>query len=266
LLLVIDVETSGLRPEEGHTVVELAAVALHPQTVFGDWAGGGPWLLGLDHFSTLVAPGRRLSPEAQAIHHLRDEELRCAPHLPQAINALLRHAGVRVGTLDGAPLDLTGGFPPNPLVFAAHNAQFDRAFIEPLLPPAKWLCTYRLSCHLYSNAPSHSNQTLRYYLGLDVEVRAALPSQTLQPHRALYDAISTAVLLKHMLATHTLDDLRVLQDQPVLQRTIRFGKYRNQLWSEVPRDYLQYVLRQNGPTGFDADVLHTANHYLNGGA
>jgi exodeoxyribonuclease X len=85
------------------------------------------------------------------------------------------------------------------------------------------------------------------------------------PHSALYDAVTTACILKHMLASHTLEDLLILQGQPVLQNTIRFGKYRGRLWSAIPRDYLAYVARQRGPGGFDADVLHTANYYLNGG-
>jgi len=244
MILVIDTETSGLSPAAGHAVVELAAVALtcDDQT----------WHLGHHPFSTLVAPGRRLSPEAQAVHHLRDEELRSAPHLPQAIAQLKQHFSVK---------DL-----PVPQRFlAAHNAAFDRSFLEGHLPHARWLCTMRCARHLFPNSPGYSNQVLRYYLGLDAAVRAALPSQSLQPHRAMYDAITTAVLLRHMLATHTLADLLALQDRPVLQRKVRFGKYRGQEWSAVPKDYLQYVLRQNGPGGFDADIMHTANYYLNGG-
>lgn len=36
MILVLDTETTGLRPDEGHTVVELAAVALriHPHELF----------------------------------------------------------------------------------------------------------------------------------------------------------------------------------------------------------------------------------------
>lgn len=251
MLLVVDVETSGLRPEAGHAVVELAAVSLHPRTCpsNGIFARNDTWMLGPAPFSTLVAPGRRLSPEAQAVHHLRDADLRTALHLPQAIAALKDHFQIK-------------DIPAPQRFLAAHNAVFDCAFLNGHLPKAKWLCTYRLACHLFPQSPGHSNQVLRYFLNLDDEVRVSLPTQSLAPHRALYDAITTAVLLKHMLSNHMLEDLLILQDQPVLQRTIRFGKYRSQLWSQVPKDYLQYVLRQNGPGGFDPDILYTARYYL----
>jgi exodeoxyribonuclease X len=245
MVVVLDCETTGLRPEAGHAVVELAAVALT--------FNSGDWRLGLFPFSTLVAPGRRISPEAAAVHHLRDIDLCTAPKLPLALDQMLHHFGASRGTR---------------LVIAAHNAAFDRGFLDSFhdhFGAAQWLCTYRLACHLYPNAPSHSNQVLRYFLSLDTKVRASLPGLSLSAHRALYDAITTACLLKHMLCNRTLGDLLILQDQPVLQRVVRFGKYRGQEWAAVPRDYLQYIMRQNGPGGFDADVMHTANYYLNGG-
>jgi exodeoxyribonuclease X len=264
MVIVLDCETTGLRPEAGHTVVELAAVALTPDPypfteLSVDLAQGTglkyrtqqTYSLAPHPFSTLVAPGRRLSPEAQAVHHLRDIDLRQAPKLPLALDQMLHHFGASRGTR---------------LVVAAHNAAFDRAFLETFhdhFGAAQWLCTYRLACHLYPNAPGHSNQVLRYFLGLDNEVRASLPGQSLSAHRALYDAITTACLLKHMLSNRTLEDLLILQDQPVLQRVVRFGKYRGQEWAAVPRDYLAYVMRQTGPGGFDADVMHTAAFHMN---
>ena len=99
---------------------------------------------------------------------------------------------------------------------------------------------------------------LRYWLNLDVDV----PSD-LAPHRALYDTIVTTALLERMLQGHTLQELYHLQNKPVLLLKARFGKHRGELFRNIPRDYLQWVLRQSGDNVFDDDVRHTAKYWIN---
>ena len=227
--IVLDCETTGLDAAKD-AVVEVAAVGVLDGKV-------------LPGASSLVAPGRRVPPEARAVHHLSDAELRDAPQLPQALARVLAAVDQK-GELCAA--------------LVAHNSPFDRGFIGQYFPSnIPWLDTWRLAMHLYPDAPSFSNGTLFYWLGLD---RSA-PEGPAQTHRALYDATVTAYILQRMLEERPLEALLKLQDEPVLQKTCRFGKHRGVLWSDVPRDYLGWVLRQDNPP-FEGDVVHTCKHWL----
>lgn len=227
--LVLDCETTGLDAARD-AVVEVAAVGV----LNGKVTPGA---------SSLVAPGRRIPPEARAVHHLSDEELRTAPQLPWALANVLTQVDQR-GELCEA--------------LVAHNAVFDRGFIGQYFPSnIPWLCTMRCAMHLWSDAPGYANGVLFYWLGLD---RTA-PQTAAQSHRALYDATVTAHLLQRMLQDRPLQALLNLQSQPVLQRICRFGKHKGSAWSDVPRDYLGWVLRQYNPP-FEDDVVFTCKHWL----
>lgn len=229
IILVLDTETSGFDPKD-QAVVEIAGVTIP----------------GMDVFSSLVAPGKHIPPEASAIHHLRDIDVRDAPHLPLAINMMLQTLEVRAGEY----------------VVAAHNAAFDMSFIGQFLSRQGTICTWKCAQHLYPDAPSYSNQTLRYYLGLDDMCRKALSApeihKDLVPHRALYDTIVTTVILLHMLEGKTPEELITLTNTPVLLKTVNFGKHRSLLWKDVPKDYLRWILREGT---MNEDVLHTAKYW-----
>jgi exodeoxyribonuclease X len=256
-MIVLDCETTGIDPATD-AVVEVAAVPVR-RALEGSAVS---WELG-PGASSLVAPGRRVPPAARAIHHLGDEELRVAPKLRLALGNVAEAVG-----LPGSAVEAV----------AAHNAVFDRGFIgsqvdshcvRAFSAAPTWLCTWRLALHIWPEADSHSNQALRYGVrGVDVDFRAWAvrhhldDAAPLMPHRALYDAGVTACLLRRMLASHTLEQLLALQEQPVLQRTCRFGKHRGTPWKDVPKDYLKWLLRADPP--FDRDIIHTAQHHLLG--
>jgi exodeoxyribonuclease X len=219
--IVVDVETSRL--DDAAAVCEFAAVEL---------SVGVPVYQGR-LASALVFPGHSIAPEASAVHHLTDADVADA------------------GTLDDAipPWVLTAP------AIVAHNAEFDKKFL-PQLARHPWICTWRCGRHLWPDAPRHSNQTLRYWLG----IRPGIPPG-LSPHRALYDAICTAGILTKMLEERTVSDLVQLTKEPVLLQTVGFGKHRGQLWKDVPKDYCAWILRQSGERAFDEDTRHTATHW-----
>lgn len=222
-ILVLDVETTGLDPEK-HRVVELAAVPVYPDR---------PITI---RRSTLVDPEMTIPPEARGIHHISDDDVKGKPLLEDAL------------------LEVTKGY--RTFVPAAHNKDFDSKFLPGL--EGEWICTWRCAKHIWPEAPSHSNQTLRYWLELFSEpAHNAMP-----PHRAGPDAWVTAHILKRMLEGRTAEDLLALTKAPILLRTVHFGKHRGEDWSKVPKDYLRWIL--NG-RDFDPDVVHTAKHYFNGG-
>lgn len=230
-LAVVDTETTGMEPAEDR-LVELAVVRLD-LAPFDQWRTAEEW-------HTLVNPERPIPPEASAIHHIVARDVVSAPPAPAAWEIM----GRVIGEVD---------------LWVAHNAAFDRGFISRLSPelasPSRWIDTWRCSLHLWPEAPSHSNQTLRYWLGRD----PSLPSN-LYPHRALYDTIVTADILRLMLSMRSVEDLQKMSEEPAVLRKVGFGKHRGMLWRDVPRDYMQWVLRQRD---MDADTRHTCLHWLN---
>jgi uncharacterized protein (DUF3820 family) len=53
--------------------------------------------------------------------------------------------------------------------------------------------------------------------------------------------------------------LQGLSSSPILFKKVGFGRHFGQLWSEVPRDYLRWILDQKD---FDPDTRYTALHYF----
>jgi exodeoxyribonuclease X len=222
---VIDIETTGLDPET-HKVVEIAARAFahDPGCLNHGW---------IEDLQDLVNPGVPIPPENSAIHHLLDEDVAEALPIEQVAPAYC---------------------PDSVDYFVAHNARFEKSFLTGELGFVQpWLCTYKIAAKLWPDAPSHSNQVLRYWLKLPV------PRDIGVPHRALPDCIVTTEILRLALTMAPIEDMLRWSNEPVLKRTCTFGKHANALWSEVPKDYLRWIVN-NGT--FDEDVMHTARHYL----
>ena len=123
---IIDLETTGLFPGGGDRVIEVAVVhADENGTITGEW-------------DTLVNPVRHVG--AEHVHRIRAVDLIDAP---------------RFETIAPRLIDLMSG-----RVLVAHNASFDRRFLEtelararmPLPPAAPVLCTMQLARELIPGA------------------------------------------------------------------------------------------------------------------
>lgn len=233
-VVVLDTETSGLDPAEGAALLETAYVTLD------DFGGGWHYGRGGTYGSDYIAYEGEIPPQARAVHHISPDDVR-----PGAQGVVTKDEWLH---------GILAAEVPGEMVYAAHNAAFDRRFLPELTLP--WICTYRCACHIWPDAPAHSNQVLRYYLGVNPPAKMM---EGLAPHRALYDAAVTAAILQLMLREHNIQQLLHLTDQPVLQTRVRFGKHRGELWSEVPRDYVAWIVRRGD---FDDDVMYTARHTL----
>lgn len=219
---ILDTETTGLDPIEDK-LVELASIPLNSDS----------------YFSSLCNPGRGIPPEAMAIHHITEEDAASFPSPMSVTHRWLQSLG-------------------EPDILVAHNAKFDRGMMESLLGAIrpKWICTYKCAIMLWPDAPKHSNQVLRYWLGLKPD--ASLMTG-LAPHRALYDIIVTREILRTMLKLQPLEKLLEWSSGPILLPKVSFGKHNGKLWSEVDRGYLGWVLRQDD---MDEDKIHTARYWM----
>src|SRR6188768_1625299 len=93
-MIAIDVEATGLEPGVDK-VVEVACVVFYRGEI--------------ERHAWLVNPGRLINPEAQAVHHISDDDVKDAPSFAQIAERLLAVLA------RGIPL--------------AYNADFDRAFL-----------------------------------------------------------------------------------------------------------------------------------------
>ena len=154
-LVVLDTETTGLEPELGHEIIELAAQKVVGRDVVGE-------------FAALVTPTRPVPPDAAAVHGITPELLAAegkpASEVFPAFLAFLGDAGI-----------------------VAHNAAFDIAFLNRHLAllglPAltnSVLDTLELAKR-YLILPSYSLKNVAAYL------HVVQPSA----HRALVDVETT---------------------------------------------------------------------------
>jgi len=160
---VIDLETTGLRPNRRDRVVELAVVHLDSTgKVEQEW-------------STLVNPGCDLGP--QRVHGIRAADVLDAPSF-QEIAGILRSL-------------LTGR------ILVAHNLWFDAMFLQAeydrlgvTVPvgPELGLCTMQLA-PLYLPAAGRSLRDCCAHAGIHID----------RPHQALDDARAAAGLLRYYL-------------------------------------------------------------------
>ena len=121
--IVVDTETTGLDPKQGHRVIEIAGVELKDLMPTGRT------------FHCYIDPQRDIDPDAQRVHGISREFLQGKPRFgdPEVAGAFLDFIG------DG--------------VLVAHNAGFDRGFLNAeleavglaALPATRWVDTLTMA-------------------------------------------------------------------------------------------------------------------------
>lgn len=236
-VFVVDTETVGTEPGPDR-VVEVGVV---PVEVPDPGSPGEAGIVEAECWSSLCRPCCPISFGAMGVHGITEAMVADAPSLIEALRT--------------SPLAAGG----TPLVLVAHNAPFDRSFMEVALQemdPAQavfWVDTYRAARHVLPGMEGYGNQSLRYELGLD---HPSL-SGTLA-HRALADATVTALILQRLLREQSLREIGRTQDNPILLTRFPFGKHRGAPLGEVPADYLTWMLRSD----LDADCKYSAQFEL----
>lgn len=214
--VVVDLETTDREPKNAH-VVEWAAVVVTPP-----WFGQG----GMRTLSSLVKPPIMIPAETSAVHHITDADVANAQ--PWEI----------------ASLPLLNELSAPGMIAVAHNANFERELLEKLMPPEmprpRWLCTYKASCRVWPDAPGHSNECLRYFLGLGTG-----RSEHQTPHSAVHDASVTKQLLDELLRLGTsIEDMLKWTTEPAMLPTCPLGDWRGRKWADVDEGFLLWILRR----------------------
>jgi len=153
--IVLDTETTGLYPEQGHRVVEIGCVELinHVATT--------------KHFHQYINPERPMDADAEAVHGLTDAFLSDKPVFAEIADAFLDFVG------------------EDPLVI--HNAAFDVGFLNaelsrlglPALPMERAVDTVKIARRRFPGAQASLDALCRRY-GIDLSDRSL--------HGALLDA------------------------------------------------------------------------------
>ena len=153
--IVLDTETTGLSPNDGHRIVEIGCIELVNHVATGNT------------YHQYLNPERPMPEEAQAIHGLTEEFLAGHPVMADAADAFLEFIG-----------DAT---------LVIHNAEFDVRFLNaelgmlghPPIPMERAVDTVRLAREKFPGAPASLDALCR---------RFEIDNSSRSLHGALLDA------------------------------------------------------------------------------
>jgi len=222
---VIDLETAGNGPQD---VCEIG----WQDVVQGS---DGRWFIDTERGALFVNPGRPISADTMAVHHILDRDVVDAPFWKDVAPPVLR--------------------PEQPvLALAAHRAAFEQRYCTPRLSGgAKWICTWKCALRLWPELPRFSNQMLRYQRmpeGLVHEI--GLPA-----HRAMPDAYVTAHHLRDQLNETSVEQLIAWSAEPGLLPRVPAGSERGKSWISLDNDILETLALDR-----DADIRFSARTEL----
>lgn len=226
---VVDVETSGLPEDEQHAICEIGWVDLDVATGVIN-----------NPVTFFVNPGHAIPPRIRAIHHISDEMVSTAITPDRAVELLQADLG---------PDD----------VLAAHKASFEQQFID--AGERRWLCTWKVSLRAWPELVSHSNQALRYELGVDTDPDFR-PNEAMPPHRALPDAWVTAHILRRELALRPLDRLLQISAEPGFLYWCPGQKHKGKTFKEVAQVDPSYLGWIADKSDMGEAEKFTARHWL----
>lgn len=209
--IIFDTETTGFGDDA--KIIEASWVAFDdsPETLL-DYAAGVSFCQRYD-------PGVPSSLGALATHHILDSELVGCP--PSEIFSL-----------------------PDVRYLVGHNVDFDWRMAG--RPDVKRICTLALSRMLFPDLDCHNLTAMAYFfLGDDAK------RQVKNAHSAFCDVQTTRIVLSHLLLytddmgfPKTWDGLWEASERARIPTVMPFGKHKGTPISEVPRDYISWLLRQ----------------------
>ena len=176
--VVFDLETTGLYPNSGDSIIEIGAVKIKSGEI-------------IDRYDELINPGKLLSEEIIKITGINNEMLENRRNEEQCIKDFIKWVGN--------------------LPMVAHNAKFDISFVDNAFEKYNLgslsnivIDTLGLSRYLESSERYHNLATLvkRYNIPWDED----------KHHRADYDSQGTALIFDKMLRKLEMNNFKILKD------------------------------------------------------
>lgn len=185
-LVILDFETTGLSPDQGDRITEVAALRITANGI-------------IDRYESLVNCGVRIPPFITAYTGITQHMVNGAPPVKKVVRELLDFIG------------------QTPIV--AHNASFDQRFLdsECYLSGAKsvygsLICSMRISRRIFPNFRSHALGSLAAQLTIPFGASA---------HRAGADADVTARLMIRIAQEIRQRNTRLTIDESLLRRIMK---------------------------------------------
>lgn len=197
ILRFCDTETTGFPPRAEMVEIGWTDLVYYPDG----------WKIEVDQQSAFVDPGHPIPAKATEIHGITDDMVRGAMSANDARAQLSRGA----------------------VIMAAHNVAFDRQFVRSPLP---WICTLECARVVWPDAPNHKNETLKAYLGIEVDGDA---------HRAGYDAAVSARILLQLFKHLTIAEMLGISSPDAVPLKMPFGVHKGKRFVDIPESYLIWM-------------------------
>lgn len=198
----------------------------------------------------LINPGKKIPPQASAIHHITNEMVKDAPSFAESQSVQ------KLKTLNT---------PENILV--SHNAPFELDMLqkEGLAWQGSVIDTLKCSKSLMDDLEGYALQFLRYELRLYREEANVFHEHkiAITPHHALSDALHTKMVLEYLLDLADIERLIEISKSHVLLTRLPFGKYAKKRIEEIAlKDpgYLKWMV--DSLMDMDEDLRYSIEHYL----
>lgn len=207
--IVLDTETTGFVEPEAIEIawIELTPVMANTSTLHG----------GFDMYCERFKPSKPIGVGALATHHIMDEELVDCPPSSSFI------------------------FPTDVEFLIGHNVDFDWNVLG--CPDVKRICTVALSRDLVPEIDSHSLGAMLYHFD-----RHHAKERLKQAHSAAADVLVCVDVLGHLcriLGARNWYEVWAASEAARVPKKITFGKHKGELIGDIPKSYVQWLLKQS---------------------
>ena len=190
-------------------------------------------------FDQLYSIGdEKISYGAMAVHHILEQDIVDQPHFD------------------------TFQLPSETVYIIGHNIDYDIRTIEKCgvdSSKIKAICTLALARRAWPDAEAHNISALIYMISKGSQRARELLKGA---HRADADIILTANILMHIihrLNIQSIEELYAVSEDARIPRTITFGKHKGTAIAELPKDYIQWLMRQDELDPYLRKALENAN-------